>query len=569
MKMQIPRRVRLLAAQLVLLLGVAEGVTVRGVVTGDVDHLPWRKGKKELGWCTVKVWQGPRLAALTRTQTGSGAFQVAGLDAGRGACKLTVSRPGFVEHGLDLQLGQDAVQTASIHLRPDPNTHRIVAPRTGAALSAVVGETFVIECLAPKDARQWRADLRSRAGYRPLKVEDAAFGERAVWNGTKPGWRLRVRVPEGVAPGMHSLGVCYTDARGEAQFTAQAAAVHVLGEWPARFRLMPYLDFHLNWVVNQPGEKGEVQRAFFQAASLINPLFVSLGDDIGFETDAAVAMFHHMAANYCDVPVYLAYGNHDAGIGTAGHEYYFGPRWQTRRLGPHIGLVISYDLYQAGYAMPAEQKRFVNGALAKLHADPQVKLIFLAGHTHSWKPRADFFTLPFTAAERLAFPGHTDGEKAVEAKGLFMHSLSVGSMHGWAGMHYTGRVMELEGFEKGAATVKARLLPQAALPAVDFHKSNDGSATTNAATIRLVGLKGEWTAPEKLYTGGYFCKPPKAFRGLPGIAGARVRFAMAKGRYACSAGRIVSQADSSQTTVVTVAVDATQPATTVAVRPSE
>lgn len=567
MKMQAPRKVLLLAAQLALLLGVAEGVTIRGVVTGDVGHMPWRKGKEELGWCSVKLFREGRLEAIARTNSGKGGFEIRTLRSGR--VQLTVSRPGFKTFWKTLTLAEADPPQLQIRLKHDPSYESIVLPRTGTAVTSIPGGSFTIEFIAGPTAADWKAALRNELGERPLEVAKAEFGERAVWNGTRAGWRLTVRVADDMPADLHDLYVFCVERKGVVHPSQQAKAVRIRPEYPARFRLMPYLDFHFNWLVNKRGAEGEVQKDFFKAASLLNPLFVSLGDDIGFETDDAVAMFHHLVTNYCDVPVYLAFGNHDAGIGVEGYEYYFGPRWQTRRMGPHVGLIISYDLYQANYQIPEEQQKFVNAALAKFHADPEVKLIFLAGHTHSWKPRKDFFTMPFTAAERLAFPGHTDGGKTVEAERLFLHSLSVSSMHGWAGLHYTGRVMELEGFRKSAAKVKAALLPQAALPSVEFEKPNNGTAKTNTATIRLVGLKGTWTPPEKLYTGGYFSKPPKKWRGLPGIRGARLRFVMPQGRYKCSRGRILRQVDGAggRTTLVAVSVDATEPVTEVTLTP--
>ncbi len=546
---------RLAAYAACLLAPSAHGATLRGVVTGEVEHLPWREGKEALGWCTVELWQEGHRTALTRTNAGTGAFTIEGVAPGRGEARLKVSRPGFVAQALELTLGAEPEQRVEIRLKRDPHYHRIVSPRLGAAVTTFPGESFAIECLAPPDAGQWRADLRSRVGYFPLNVE-AEHGERAVWNGTRPGWTLRARVPEELAPGMYDLGIGYVTGADERVFTAQAHAVCVRREPPSRFRLMPYLDFHLNWHVNKPGAAGEAQRDFFQAASLLNPLFVSLGDDVGFESDDAVAMLHYLVGHHCTVPVYLAFGNHDAGIGAEGFEYYFGPRWQTRRIGPHVGLILSYDLYQANYQMPAEQKRFVNDALARLHADPRVKLIFLAGHLHAWKPRKDYFTLPFTPAERPTLMAHTEGGKTVEARRLFMHALSVSSMHGWAGLDYTARVVEFEGFSDEANAVKATVLPQAGLPVVTFGGPNNGTARSNTATIRLRGLEGEWTPPEKLYTGGYFCDPPKAFQALPGIEDARLRFFMAPGRYRCTGGRIVSvQTNAGATVRVIVAAD--------------
>jgi hypothetical protein len=542
--------------------GQATGAMIRGVVTGDIGHLPWRKGKRELGWCAVQVRRDGILWHTTRTNAGTGDFEMTGLPSG--PLELEVSPPGFVTDLRDLEATGREPGPLRIHLSRDPHFGLIVLPRTGTAITSTPGEPFVIECLAPSHARNWSASLFAEHFSRPLVVAEAKFGERAVWNGTRPGWRVGVRAPSKTPSEMYHLRVAFRDAQGKGHMAEQAKAVCIRSSYPDAFRLMPYTDFHLDWHVNKPGAAGGVQADFFKAASLLNPLFVSLGDDVGFETDDAVAMSHYLVTNYSDVPVSLAFGNHDAGIGIEGYEFYFGPRWQTRRIGPHIGLILSYDLYQANYAIPDDQRKWVNAALQRFHADPNNRLIFLAGHLNTWKPPTPFFELPFTKETRTWFPGHTDGGRTVEFERLFMHSLSVGSMHGWAGLNYTGRVMEFEGWKR------ATLLPQCALPTVTFDKPNNGTATTLTATIRLTGLPEEkWTPPEGLYTGGYFCDLPKEWKGLPKIRDARLRFVMPKGRYRCSAGRIIQavDGDSGKTTLVYVSVDVKEPEVKVAVSP--
>jgi len=536
------------------------GATVRGVVTGDVDGMPWRKGKRELGWCTVRVWRHGVPWGMTRTNAGRGDFEVAGLPAG--TVELEVSRPGFLRERRKLKIASADPPPLSIHLRRDPDFGLIVLPRTGTALTRIPGESFVVECQAPASAREWSAALFTEYFSRPLAVTATQFGDNAVWNGTRPGWRLTVRVPLKTPSEMYHLRIRYVDADGQPHQGQQSKAVCIRASYSADFRLMPYTDFHFNWLVGKRGAAGEVQGDYFKAASLINPLFVSLGDDVGFEGDDHYAMFHYLVTRHLDVPVYLAFGNHDAPLTIEGHEFYFGPRWQSRRIGPHAGLIISHDLYQGNYQMPEEQREWVNAALARFHSDPDNKLIFLAGHLHAWKPRTAFFNLPFTEATRTSFRGHTDGRRVVEFQRLFMHALSVGSMHGWAGLNYTGRVVEFEGWRK------ATLLPQCALPSVTFEKPNNGAAKTNSATIRLVGLE-KWTPPEKLYTGGYFCDLPKKWEGLAEIRNARLRFVMPRGRYRCSQGRIVQtvDGDAGKTTIVCVAVDVKQAMTRVAVSP--
>ena len=544
-----------------LTVGAGAG-TIRGIVTGDAAHMPWRKGKRELGWCTVRLFRDDRPEALSRTDAGTGAFALEGIEPG--AVELVIRRPGFRLHQLKMTVGPNP-EPLRIHLEPDPDYGAIILPRTGTAATVVRGTTLCIESSAPKKADRWVVVLGRGDYTRRVEVLGAVFGAEAVWNGTRPGWRLAVRVPQDLAADLLDLGLSFADGEGRLHATVQQAAVQVLDDYPARFRLMPYCDFHLDWFVRKPGASGEVQADYFEAASLLHPLFVSLGDDIGFETDDAVAMFHHLTTHYCDVPVYLAFGNHDAGIGAEGYEFYFGPRWQYVQGDPRLDLIVSYDLYQANYQMPQEQREWVNKALARCDRYTHNKVIFLAGHLNAWKPPTPFFELPFTKETRTSFPGHSDGRVEIEFQRLFLHALSVGSMHGWGGLNYTGRVLEIEDWKR------ATLLPQCALPTVEFDKPNSGTAATNTATIRLTGLPAEqWTPPEKLYTGGYFCDLPKEWRGLPEIRDARLRFVMPRGRYRCSPGRILQQVDgtSGKTTAVCVAVDVTQPALRVTVSPA-
>ena len=537
----------------------AAAATIRGAVTGDVDHVPWRKGKRELGWAAVRARRDGRLVGITRTNAGMGDFELASLPPG--PLELEVSRPGFLPERRTLDPSQ--ATPLRLHLRRDPDYGLIVLPRTGTALTRVPGGAFAVECGAPREARDWSAALATEHFTRKLPVASANYGPKAVWNGTKPGWRLTVRVAKDTPAEMYDLRVGYTDAAGKRHASSQTKAVCIRATYPHTFRLMPYGDFHFNWLVNRPGAAGEVQGDYLAAASLIDPLFVSLGDDIGFEGDDHVAMFHYLVTRHLDVPVYLAFGNHDAALTSAGHDYYFGPPWQTRRIGPHVGLILSRDFYQANYALPQVQRDGVDAALARFQADPANRLLFLAGHRNAWKPPTPFFKLPFTKHTRTSFPGHSDGRVSVEFARLFMDALSVSSMHGWAGLNYTGRVMEVEGWRR------ATLLAQCALPAVAFDKPNNGTASTQTATIRLVGLDGKWTPPEKLYTAGHFCDLPKEWKGLPELRQARLRFVMRKGRYRCSAGRIVQAVDGDRgkTAVVYIAVDVCQPVVSVTVSP--
>ena len=162
--------------------------TVRGTVVGDVGHMPWRKGKRELGWCAVRLVRDGVLLGTTRTNAGKGDFEISGLTPG--PVELEVSRPGFLPERRKLNASADAAAPLDIHLYPAPDYSMIVKPRTGMALTRTPDEKFSVECLAPSSARQWSAALETEYFTRPLELVTAKFGTEAVWNSTKTGWQL-------------------------------------------------------------------------------------------------------------------------------------------------------------------------------------------------------------------------------------------------------------------------------------------------------------------------------------------------------------------------------------------
>lgn len=543
--------------------GEGQAAVLEGTVTGEVSAMPWRGGKKELGWARIRIWKDGLLRAVTRTESGTGRFRLEALPSGE--IELEVSRPGFIECRQKVQLAPGQTSSLTIHLEPDPDYGLIVQPRLGTAVTSIGGDAFVVECQAPAAATGWELRLATDYFTRPLALRKAEYGPRLVWNGTRPGWRLTVQVPRDTPAEMYDLLVAFQDTEGRRRSSRQPKAVCIRPEYPESFLLMPYQDFHLNWFVDKPGSAGEVQGDYFRAASLLDPLFVSLGDDVGFEKterappDDAVAMLHYFVREFLDVPVYLAFGNHDAALGVEGHEFYFGPRWQWRQIGPHAAVVISYDLYQADYEMPAEQRRGVADILARLEADPQNRLIFLAGHRSPFPPdkHQPFFPLPFTPQSRTWLFGNRDDGVSVEFQRLFMDALSVRSMHGWGGLNYTGRIVRIEKWRR------AELLPQVALPSVVWGGPNNGSEAHLAATIRRIGQE-PWTPPEVIPG---FCQLPPRWEGLPEIRDARLRFVMPQGRYRCRGGTIFQlvPSDCGKFTLVYVRVNVRSPSAEVVV----
>lgn len=538
---------------------------LQGMVQGDVSRMPWRAGKKELGWARIRIWKDGTVWAVTRSESGTGRFHLQGVPIGPG--ELEISRPGFIDFRQKFHLDPGQTLSVAVTLEADPEYGLMVQPRLGTAVTSIPGDRFTVECQAPEPSRHWKLVLATDYFTRPLELLEARYGAKAVWNGTKPGWQLMVRVPPQTPPEMYDLQVEYQDAEGRTHSSRQAKAVCIRSEYLESFLLMPYQDFHLNWFVDKPGTAGEVQADYFRAASLLYPLFVSLGDDIGFDTtgqvpgDDAVAMLHYLVRQYLDVPVYLAFGNHDAALTVEGHEFYFGPRWQERRIGPHVGIVISYDLYQAQYEMPREQRQAVAEALARFESDPQNRLIFLAGHRSPFPPHLHkpFFPLPFSPQTRTWIPGDRDDGITLEFQRLFLDALSVRSMHGWGGLNYTGRIVRIEQWRR------AELLPQVALPAVVWDGPNNGDRPRLSALVRRIGQE-PWTPPQ--VTPG-FCQLPPRWEGMPQIHNARLRFVMPQGDYQCRGGRIVQivPSDSGKLSLVYVNVDVLGPTAQVLLEP--
>ncbi len=533
--------------------GALHAATLTGHVTGDVSHLPWRRGKEPLGWVSLRVWQGGRLVAVPRTQVG-GAFRVETPD---GECEVEATRPAFLPQRVTVT--RDAVWNP--RLEPDPDFGLIVEPRAGMSRFCLAGETVQIDCAAPASAREWQAALVTDYTRAPMELAAAEFGERMVWCGRRPGWRLSARTPKDLPPGLYGLALSYIDANGTRHSSEQPAAVSVLEREPTRFRLLMHTDWHFNWFVNRPGAAGQVQAPYFRAATLMNALWVSLGDDVGFEGDDHVAMFWHMLRHDAGTPVFLAFGNHDAKIGREGHEFYFGPPVQTRRVGSQVAIVRSFDLYQADWRMPEEQARDVVAALAAAGRAPNNKAVFLAGHRRRWKPRGDHFELPPLLRPHLRLR-HVRGPRAVSFEKLLLDSFSVMSMHGWGGLAYTTRAVDVD---LGAGRV--RVSPEVILPAVRFSPANNGSSRQVTATLFARGA----TRPLEKYTGvakGFTQPPtPDAMKAYDDLADLSLRFVMPRGRYVCDGGRIVRQWDAAAVTLVDVKASLSSERASVTVRP--
>ncbi len=549
---------------LLLALFAAYAVTVQagtltGKVTGKADPLSWRKGKTTLGWVSVRVWQDGKLLQIGRTDL-SGAFA---LELPAGDYEVELIRPAFLPQRRPVAVPATGEVRCDAELAPDPDFRLIVTPRAGMAEFCLPGETVPVEAAATRDARQWAAWLFTDYQTLPLEMDEVTFGEQAVWNDTRPGWRLSLRVPEDTPPGTYHLRLFCTDASGARHICEQPVAVRVLAAYPNRFRLLLHADWHFDFYVGLPGVDGERQADYFRAASLLDALWVSLGDDIGFEGDDHVAMFWHMLRHYSQVPVFLAFGNHDAAITQEGHEYYFGPPVQTRAVGPAIGLVRSFDLYQADWYMPEAQGQMVRAALERFAAQPNRRLLCLAGHQERWQPPGRHFEFPEARAGFLR-PRHVRGAYSHEFERLFLDSMAVMTMHGWGGLHYTARVADVD-LEAGRLGISDEII----LPSVSYAPANDGRSPRVTALVKSRGA----TKPAAKYEGvsEYFVQPPTEDKMVPysDLSGLSVQFIMPRGRYQVDAGRIVQHLDAGNVTIVRVLVDAAGEETIVTVSPAQ
>ena len=543
----------IIAALMTSMIGIGHAATLTGRVTGDVSHLPWRQSKKTLGWVSLRVWQEGRLMSVSRTHV-DGSYRVETPD---GKCEVEATRPAFLPQRVTV------TRDAKWHpkLEPDPDFGLIVEPRAGMSRFCLAGQTFRVDCAAPSTAKEWQATLVTDYVRLPLGLDATEFGNRMVWSGRRPGWRLSALTPRDVPPGLYGLAVSYADANGARHLSEQPAAVSVMEREPKRFRLLMHTDWHLNWFVNRPGAAGEVQAPYFRVATLMNALWVNLGDDVGFEGDDHVAMFWHMLRHDAGTPVFLGFGNHDAKIGREGHEFYFGPPVQTRRVGSHVAIVRSFDLYQADWYMSQEQARDAVTALAVVGGNPENKVVFLAGHQRRWRPRGNHFDMPPSLSKYLRL-NHVRGERTKPFEKLLLEPFSVMSMHGWGGLAYTTRVVDVD-----SVGGHVRVSPEVILPTVRFSPCNNGSAREVTATLSARGA----TKPLEKYTGvarGFTQPPPPdAMKAYGDLADLSLRFVMPRGRYVCDGGRAVRQWDATAVTLVDVKANLSSESVSVTVRP--
>jgi len=512
---------------------IAKG-TVVGCVTGDVGHLPWRQGKETLGWISVRAWQNRKLIAVTRTHT-DGSFVLA---LSPGVYEIEITRPAFLPSEKKISVSKGKENTWDVYLIADPDFGLIVEPRAGMSRFCLPGEAFQVDCTAPHNARDWRVELFTDYMKIPLVVK------QMVRQDSRPGWRLMAQVSSDTLPGLYHLRVSYRDANGIMHKSEQPGVVYLLKSYPERFRLLMHGDWHFNWFVDREGTAGEIQADYFRAATLLNALWISLGDDIGFEGDDHVAMFWHMLRHESRVPVFLAFGNHDAAITEEAHQFYFGPPVQARQVGPSIAIVRSFDLYQEDWFMPEQHIVQVTSAIAEAASQRQTRVVFLAGHQRRWRPSGTHFEMPSSLKSFLRLDG-VRGPRTEAFEQLFLHSFSVISMHGWGGLPYTTRIVEVD-----LATRRVRVSPEIILPSVTYTPANNGTASTVSAVIRSLGAAEPAEEYEGVAEG--FTQPPAVDEMKPydDLTDLSLNFVMPRGRYKASHGRIIQQVDVDEITLI-------------------
>ena len=221
----------------------------------------------------------------------------------------------------------------------------------------------------------------------------------------------------------------------------------------------------------------------------------------------------------------------------------------------------SLDLYQGDWFMPEGQAKHAASVLADASAEPGLRVVFLAGHQRRWRPPGEHFELPSALKKAMAL-NSTRGpaEKAFDR--LFLHSFSVMSMHGWGGLHYTTRIVDVD-LERS----KVSASPEIILPSVTYAPANNGTATKVTATISARGA----TEPPEKYDGVAkgFTQPPTRDAMIPygDLSGVALRFVMPKGRYKAAHGAVLRQTDAGAVTLVDVRADVADETVEVTVQP--
>ena len=122
-------------------------------------------------------------------------------------------------------------------------------------------------------------------------------------------------------------------------------------------------------------------------------------------------------------------------------------------------------------------------------------------------------------------------------------------MHGWGGLPYTTRIVDVD-----VSASRVRVSSEVILPSVTYEPANNGTCPQVTACIRARGA----TQPMAKYLGvaAGFTQPPTADTMVPydDLTDLSLTFVMPRGRYRASRGRVVRQTDTGAVTLVHVRV---------------
>jgi hypothetical protein len=526
---------------------------ITGTVTGDISHIPWRTGPN-LGWASVRIWQDGKLIHVTRTET-DGTYATDEMPAG--TYQIEILRPGSLNHSETVNVpGSGSVQS-NVHLDADHDFELIAEPRAGHSIFRIPGGTFDVYCRADANAANWAAELVTEYLSYPLTVIDQQYASDMInyYSDVRPdpypGWKLTLEVPAAIPEEVFHLKVSYRDEADNLHTNLQPRVVSIKNSYPERFRLLMHLDWHFNTIYDRPGVEGEQQADYFRAASLLNTLWISLGDDIGFETEDAIAMYWHMIRHYLHSPIFMSFGQHDADITEEGFHYYFGSHVYSRNVGTSISIVRSFTPYQLiDWVMSASQINKTVADLDQAAQSPQNQLLFMSSRRKVFQ--GDYhFDLPSSLSAYTDFGETVSTAKQIISSRLFLRSFSIQSMHGWFGLPYYARVMTVDLSDSSAG-----LSPQVILPSAVYSPSNNGNSSTVTATIKAQGATEP--TPEYLNVASMFTQPPASPDDMvphDDLSGLTLRFVMPPGFYSTNRGVITQQINTGPATLVYVVVD--------------
>jgi len=356
----------------------------------------------------------------------------------------------------------------------------IARPNYGVPELAETGGTFRVEIKASAglSSNEWSAvlinDLRTMTGT----VEQAEYGAY-VDNDTVTGYRLTVRVPEGVSPEIFKLGISHTTG-GTA---TNRHAVSVLRNFETNFYILHYTDIQVEGMeptnpnTGQYNVKGSVREIYWHepSISLINPRFMfNTGDEKENVWPGQTGYDLYLDAMCTiDVPVFVTRGNNDSTVSTAVWRSLIGVESHSLTMGSFYLCMKDYrqnnylswftNQYAASFTNTAIKYRlfgqhFDSGATSWMPPAGQYPDLMLVGHGHGNSIHAStpYYRIMTAAAFNKG------------AVGFFNFAKSGGN---WSCSNIGNQWFQLMSSGASAKVTNS------------FSVVNDGSQTTNQATI--------------------------------------------------------------------------------------